>query len=303
MSLKSLIPSAFLFVLFIAAATVGEEAQPPAPAQPPLQVLADCLKAIENHDFAAYVDHLTPEAQRFQAGLAVYFSATASQAVDVDGAADPQTQLLIAALNDLLERHSIPSTAQTPAQMAAVEARTQITGQLFMQALMAAGATAPPAATNSQTIRQNCIEAAGVLKDCKVFLIAALHEVSQPTQVSGAARQETIKPIDLNEMTAVYRIVQWRLYTRGNYAMALANVPLQEDFPSGPDVSSSTPGSNNSTPSELRVDFRKMNGIWKINRIVPFPTVSPQISPANISSADVYRSDAPPVVPPTSRVR
>ena len=300
MPMKSSIPSTILLALFIATPTVGEETHAQPPAQSPLQVLTSCLAAVESHDFEAYVDHLTPEAQRFQAGLALFFVTSASQAGDMG--ADPQTQLLILAMNDLVEEHSIPTDAQTPAEHAAEETRRQVSGQLLMQALAQAGMTSSPAViTSPQLIRQNCIKLAGVLKDCRCFLIAALRELSQPTQVSGAAEEETIKSIGLNEMAAVYRAVEWTLYTRGNYAMALASVP-RETLPSSPDATASAPGSSNSTPSELRVDFRKMNGVWRINRIIPSPAVSPQISPANTSSPEIYRSDAPPVVPPAGHV-
>jgi hypothetical protein len=266
---------------------LAEEAAAAAKSLEPLQILEDCLQAVQSRDFARYVDHLSYEEQRLQAGYALTLAGFMSQSVDSwPVPADPETVLLARALKDLVREHSLSEVSDMESYRHATQARDEMLGQLHAAAW--SGLSGAPSTYGSAVIfspadlRGKCRTSAGLLKDYRQFIIDVLTEAARPTIVSGVQPSESKPTFDFDEYAKSLRGVKWTIYTRGDYAIALAADPGTESQPTTADPAEPKPGAVPGVPatSPLYVGFRRFDGVWKIDHLLPTSALNPRTSQA-----------------------
>ncbi len=264
--------------LLMAPLLLADEAVPASKSLEPLQILKDCIQAVQSGDFARYVDHLSKDEQQIQAGYALLLANIMTKAADTGTEAnDPGTILLARALKDLVRDHSLSEVFDNQAYQYATQARDQMIGQVSTAVTSASyGANVsnriPPPA-----VRERCMTSTGVLKDHRQFLIAVLTEASRPTVVSGDKPAESEPTFDFDEYTNGFSEAKWTIYTRGDHAIAVAASPHAEDRPStsAPNQLQPVPAQGAQKPSPFNVGFRRIDGVWKIDRLLPVAALSP----------------------------
>jgi len=113
-------------------------------------------------------------------------------------------------------------------------------------------------------------------------------------------------------MAKAYGQIKWIVYTRGDYALALASAP-QADTQSVPQFPAQDAGNADPAPrspsvgsrtASLRVVFRRIEKEWEIDRLLPttalMPTVSTSPPQADFVPAQVYASEPRRVPMPNS---
>lgn len=268
-----------------------------APEKAPLQIVDESLRAIEAGDFATYVDHLSAEEQKVQAGFALLMWATVSPSMDeAFERFEPQELLLLRALNDVVIEHSALTAGEGESPTAqAMRLAAKIQGLLSGAAEASAGYSSSGYATSQAAgptrVYDLLQKTAGMLKDPREFLIVVLTELSRPTYIDGALSKNP-ESLGLTEMVKAYREQKWSLYVRGNYAVAApADVPPQIPAKDEADASrASEPSATDSLrrPPEFdpyqappssppyqpisaapRIEFQKIGGAWKISHVAP----------------------------------
>jgi hypothetical protein len=293
----------FLALATASSSSIADDSKDDRTAMQPQQILDDCVQAVQAGDFHRYVGHLSEQEQVAQAGFVLFITSTMSPSPDDY---EPEVFLLTRALNDLVKQYAIPESQRSPEQQAAEEARKGMLGQAFRAAI------APPGVShlynpnsNSSGIRETCIKSAGILRDPQRFLVAALTETARPTHISGEETKKCKTSIDFGGMAKAYGQAEWTLYTRGNYALAIASAPRADartvpQFPARNAVNGVPAGvvaspSVGSLPTSLRIVFRRIEGVWKIDRLLPptvlMPTVSTSPPQANLLPAQIYPGD------------
>jgi hypothetical protein len=239
------------------------------PAKAPLEIVDECIRAVQQRDFASYVDHLSGDEQKMQAGYALFLSSTIVPAFEVDAdQIEPEMLLLLRAVGDLVKEHT--ADGLDPSGVSPVRAANHsLFEQVFVPAMTDYGVGyAMPQSVRPPRVREVFMKSAEALKDPRSFLIAVLTEYSRPVQVAGAEPMNHSNLPALAELAKVYQRQEWTLYTRGNYAIA---VPVKRESvlhsPSdGPQPISSEP---EQAPWPLQIEFQKIDGAWKISHILP----------------------------------
>ena len=198
----------------------------------PLDVIADCVDAVKQRDFRRYVDHLSPDEQKLQAGVVLLIQSSGMMSVAIGAGNDtrPSDRLLMYVLNDLRKKHTVPKSEIEDKHTVPGQANAALLGQVVNGAVQQIGAEYLQLGVQFPTSgRHQCIQSAAVLKDPAAFLAEALEEVLRPTEVSGKQPKE---PVDTLSMTDViedlcepYEKLEFTLYTRGDYAIAIADLP------------------------------------------------------------------------------
>ena len=247
--------SSTMVLVLLASPLLADEpvAKPPAQPLQPLQVLEDCAQAIETGDFGRYVDHLSKDEQRQQAGYILYVSRLNLDAHEQSSQMfDPQLYLLAHALTDLFTTHRASNGRQVTSQPPA--ARPSYNG--------------PP--SPGQMMAQYS-RTAEVLGDARKFLVDALAEISRPTDVTGETTAPSHALVGMVATIPSVKDLKWTVYTRGDHAVALAPQPV-------------TPGSGSAdyqplaiSPSLQRpyIEFQRSDGHWKITRILQSAIIKP----------------------------
>lgn len=273
----------------------------PAPEKTPLQIVEESLRAIESGDFSTYVDHLTEEEQKVQAGLALLLWATVSPSMEeAFERVDPQELLLLRALNDVVIEHSASPTNEGESPTArAMRLAAEIQGLFSAPATSSAGYSsgysysgyAPAPTTGPTRVYDLLQKPAGTLKDPRAFLIVVLTELSRPTVIDGAPATSPENEV-LAGMVKAYREQKWSLYVRGNYAVAASSTsavkaptegeteaskasapqpPAKSGLLDPPefDPYNDAPASAPFQPTSVapRIEFQKIGGVWKISHI------------------------------------
>jgi hypothetical protein len=264
-------------------------------AMQPDQILDDCVQAVQAGDFQRYVGHLSEQEQASQAGFVLFITSMMSPSPDEY---EPEVFLLAQALNDLVKQYAIPESQGSSEQLAAEEARKEMLGQAFRAAVAAPGFShSYNPNSNSTGIREACVKSAGILRDPQRFLVAALTETAQPTHISGEETKKCKSLVDFGGMAKAYGKAGWTLYTRGDYALALASAPRVDarsvpQFPAQNAVNAfpaavvASP-TVDSLPAPLRVVFRRIEGVWKIDRLLPSTVLMPTVSPSPPQASSV----------------
>ncbi len=269
------------FCLPAATPAFGQQPQDAAAQLGPLEILDDCIQAAEKRDFQRYVDHLAPDEHRVQAAYALQAISTMSQSFAYGASAgDPNMLLLSRALSDLLRRHIVPVEQRDENHSEAERALSEMPGATYGIAVRPAApdrypaypATSAPGtsylATNQRMNREAYRKAAGILEDPRQFLVAVLAEAAQTATISGEQSDEVENTFDFDEVVKAYRQLKWTLYTRGDHALAVSHalpaderatqlrVPNQLSVPPASDVVA------------LRVEFKRIDGAWKIDNLI-----------------------------------
>jgi len=238
-------------------------------AMQPRQILDDCVQALQAGDFRRYVGHLSADEQMLQAGYVLSLDSLLSQHGG-DLSAEPEWFLLTCALSDLVKQHTIPESQRTPEYPVAEEARQKVLGQVIQTAFV-------PAGMPTET-RRAYIKSAGILRDPQRFLVAALTEAARPTHVSGVEAKENKSPVNFGELAKACGQEKWILHMRGDYTLALASAPQAD----APQADANSVGQNAVdaghapvTALPLRIVFRRIDGVWKIDRLLSLETLMP----------------------------
>ena len=294
--------------VLMATALWADDGSPEREVLEPLAVLADSIDAIHTKDFARYVEHLAPEERAVQAGYVMFVAQLTSPSIQVGSdAVDPKALLLMRALEDLIDQHVIPEKERNEEQQAAQAVSQQITSQMFFGAMMQTGYGPPhyPTPTNLIGARDACVQSTGVLKDPKAFLVAVLESISSPTQVSSKTAGESTMPSEFSELIESYEELKWTLYTRGDYAVAVFSDPVTvEQQPVTSDAFTAGPQPPPDNLKEPQVEFRRIDGCWKIVRLLPIAGRMPRptvVQPAHYPST-TYPPAAGPLAPYPSPV-
>jgi hypothetical protein len=258
----------------------ANEADNTQSAARPLEVLADCFEAVQNGEFERYVDHLTFDEQRIQAGYVLFITSALSHTTDAADA-DPRLVLLGKALRDVARRHA-GRAANSEAGQLARSLANQSAPVVNLQ-VDPLPAEFPRANASATMTRDACIRASAALADPREFLIAALAEVSRPTSVSGAEPSDSEPLPSLADLVGPFPDLSWTLYTRGDYAIAVVRAPKVE----GPEDNAPQIPSSPKDDPPMRVEFRKADGQWKVDRLLPVHTMLPgiRVEPAPIASS------------------
>jgi hypothetical protein len=277
----------------------------------PRQIIDDCVRAVHEGDFERYVGHLSEKEQVLQAGYVLFVTSLMSISQDEP---DPEAFLVSRALKDLVQQHTVPENERGPEQHAAEQARQQMLSQAFQAAFVAPGQFQPASPHRGAAgIRQGCIELANSLRDPQRFLVAVLAELARPTHISGDDVEESKRPIDYDEVVEAYAQANWTVYARGDYAIALSAVQPVDSHRVPPPVSSDTTdsaltGAHPSPPAQhsperLRIVFRKIEGVWKVDQLLPSNLLTPSFNttPPTVEypSANVRPASPPGIVHPT----
>ena len=244
----SRVRSTFLTVAVISLTATWLAADENTEVLEPLQVLENCIKAAEAGDFAGYVDHLSKDEQELQAGYILQMTKQISSSSSLDrGAAiaDPTLFLMMRTLSDLVKEHTKPPTHLDPSKA-------------FARGLSTQPAPYPAASYPSQVRSLEAYrKGVHVLDDTRRFLIAALAELTRPTLVSGEEVPEPDSFVKIGENIKLAKTLKWTLYTRGDYALAMAIKPKTEEHtgPTGAPL--------------LHVEFKRISGRWLIVRLLP----------------------------------
>lgn len=292
-------------VLTAAGVGLAEDHAATRKSMDPLEIMEDCIEAAKERDFGRYVDHLSPRELQVQAGYALVATSIAAPAIDAGvGVQDPETHLLVRALKDLVQRHSPSDDPWDEKRQAAEQARQQLTSQVLSAAFVQSGTYGGGNPQPQFNTREGFIKSAGALKDTRQFLIAVLDELSRPTIVSGAEPTQPVNSTKCIDVIEEYTALQWTLYTRGDYALAVAAAPKPQT-PQTPCPNSECVGvcayTNESPPT---IEFRKIDGHWKIDRLLPSSVMSPTTptSPSALTPAtfDPYSTCPTPGVRPAT---
>ena len=279
----------------------------------PLEIIQDCIAAVGAGDFGRYVDHLSADELKLQAGYALLVNSIWSQSGDQEGfGSDPETLLLYRALSDLVGRHSLPECQWGPDQQAASKACQRMLNQVIGATVSATSYGYPqPAPTSGPAIRTTFIRSTDILDDPRQFLTDVLGEISRPTIVSGEGSRESAVSNSLGELAAGYAGLKWTLYTRGDYAVAVAVTSSTDDRRPAASGPAWFDGCTAAEVPQTQVEFRRMDGRWKIVRLLPLTVVgSSQAShsqppnctpsPSPVAPASVPAVPAEPIAPATS---
>jgi hypothetical protein len=299
-----LIASTALWLLVLATASspsIADGGTDDTTAMQPQQILDDCIQAVQAGDFQRYVNHLSEQEQVMQAGFVLLITSTMSPSPDEY---EPEVLLFARALNDLVNQYAIPESQRSPEQRAAEESRKKLLGLAFCEAFAVPSVSASYNPNAYSTgIREACIKSAGILRDPHGFLVAVLTETARPTHISGKETKECKSIVDIGGVAKAYGQVEWTLYTRGDYALAVASVPRVDapDVPQFPkqNAVNTGPAAVVASPSEgslsgsLRIEFRRIAGVWKIDRLLPStvftPTFNTSPPEANSVPAPMYQ--------------
>ena len=267
-----------------------------SPAKAPLQILDECIRAVQQRDFATYVDHLSGDEQKMQAGYVLLLSSTILPQVEEGSEQiEPEMLLLLRAVGDLINEHTADDLGRNGGSPTLQAATQMLFEQVLTPAMVNAGVGyVTPQAVTAPRIREVFMKSAGALKDPRLFLIATLTEISRPVQVAGAEPMNHSESPDLAELAKEYERQDWTLYTRGDYAIAVPakgeSVP-QYPADGAPSASSTAepvppppapgapPASSTAAQSSwpLRIEFQKIDGVWKISHILPMSRLTPMI--------------------------
>jgi hypothetical protein len=285
-----------------ASSPAEEEAADAASALSPQEVLDDCLEAIEEGDFARYVDHLSEREQQQQAGYALFATSMMLQAMVAEGEGEqiePETLLFSRAMSDLIEEHRaakpasvgvLPSTMPPPIAPSTYAVYTPTA--VMASAYPSAGVVWPPQA--GELLRQS---AAG-LADPRAFLIAVLAEFARPVEVAGAQPPDGAPQPAFAEKVRALRQEKCTIYTRGDYAVAVpqrAETADSQGLPPGPAEFQAPPPPS---PWPLRIEFRRENGQWKITHLLPLAELGPMVGTTAYASPQPVCFPAPAAYPP-----
>jgi hypothetical protein len=263
-------------VLFSLAATLSPAdkdlyADEQPDAMKPLQILEDCIKAAEAGDFARYVDHLSSDEQKLQAGYILYMTRTTSRSIELGSPVpDPETLLVARTMLDLLDKHVVPESERKAEHHAAAKILGQLTGEVPIEF----NAPHPNEIGNR---RDQTVKSAEVLKDARRFLVEALEELARPTDISGEKVPRTSPFFDLGELIEHTKDLKWTLYTRSEYAVAKAR---QAETP--PKYQTYQPRA--AVRPALHVEFERLDGQWKVTRLLPTAVVFPSNRMASVNS-------------------
>lgn len=277
---------------------VAQEADQQPAELAPLEVLQDCIQAVAQKDFARYVDHLTPDEQKVQAGL-VLLATPHLLIVNIGEDGGPEAILLGRALQALANRHQLPPGH--PARQAAEQVRNQVLlGQPYLASNVgSAGGQRVGNAVTGSLVDHQIRAAAGVLKSPREFLIEALGEVSRPVVVSGRGSKPKGGAFDLNRYAKAYREFGWTAYTRGDYALAVAAPQTSPEPAKTLDVAPAPKAPAEDEPPRLHIDFCRIDGVWKIDHLLPVVMVAPR---TRVEAAWSSQPHPPqPVSPPSHR--
>jgi hypothetical protein len=271
---------------------LADDAATAAKSLEPLQILEECVRAIQARDFARYVDHLSKEEQQAQAGYALYVASmiarSADTGVELD---DPETILLGRSLKGIVEEHRLTVVTDSQAYQRATQARNQILCGPYTPAAPSGSYGGPTLylAVSPTWTRETFITSTGVLTDPRQFLIAVLTEVSRPTIVSGHKQSASQSAFDFDEYAKSYSGVQWTVYTRGDYAIAVSADAKDAGEQAAPVQAEAGPvlaqGSQVDMPSNI--GFRRINGVWKIDCLLPNTALNPQPVSAPVMDASI----------------
>ena len=134
-------------------------------------------------------------------------------------------------------------------------------------------------------IREACIQASGILRKPRRFLVAALTETVRPTHISEGEQRQIKSPVDIGGITNAYSQTKWIVYTRGDYALALPSAP-QADAQNVPQLPAQDAVNVDPTPqspamgspsTSLRIVFRKIEKEWKIDRLLQTTALTPTV--------------------------
>ena len=237
----------------------------------PLEIVADCLEAAQQRDLGRYVDHLSSEEQKVQAGYVLLITSLYAQSTDLGGGTeDPEFYLLVRALKDIVRQHSIPKGEWDQEQQAAEETRRKMTSQLWSAIFGQPTVYGHGLPTPSLGVRQCCLKSTDVLKDTRQFLIAVLTEASRPTLVSGAEPAQPASSTMCVDLVKAYAALKWTLYTRGDYALAVASEPTPYQAPPAQCTDSGCVAVYPPVSApQVNIEFRRIDGQWKIDRLLP----------------------------------
>jgi hypothetical protein len=252
----SRVRATFLTVAVFSLTTTWIVADEKPEALEPLQIIEDCIKAAEAGDFARFVDHLSEDEQKLQAGYILKMTQSMSASYSPDqgagGIADPTVFLMTRTLNDLVKEHIVPAsphgTPNGPYGNPLAYPMPTVPSQYSSQV------------KSDAEYRWSVV---GVLSDTRRFLIAALTEFARPTQVSGEDALETSSFVNVGETIKLAKSFKWTLYTRGDYALAVA-IKTKAVKPNGPTSALPT-----------HVEFKRINGRWMITRLLPVSMLRP----------------------------
>ncbi len=233
-------------------------------AKQPLEVLEDCIQAAESGDFARYVDHLSPDEQTLQAGCILFMTSTASRSYELGASiTDPEFFLLTKTMHDLVQQHKVPEGERN----AEFETAQQLLAQLTGEPNGYYSNPGQPTRFHLPAQREVPKVIVGVIKDPRDFLIAALGEIARPTNVEGEGDSKPNSSVNVGEFIKSAKALKWTIYTRGDYAVAILNKPKPKTpVPSYP--------SQVANP-QTHVEFKRIDGVWKITRLLPSSSVFP----------------------------
>jgi hypothetical protein len=273
----------------------------------PLEIVADCIEAAGQRDFARYVDHLSTQEQQVQAGYALLVASVSASSIESgDDATAPETYLLVRALKDLVQQYSPADGQWDSDQQAAQQVRQQMVGRWLSANLTQPTFYASAYGTAPIPFRAGLIQSTGVLKEPRQFLIAVLEELARPTLVSGAVPARKAAPNMCTDVVETYAALNWTLYTRGDYALAVACGPPPQPIDPAASTGSTPHTVYRPVPvPQQTVEFRRVDGRWKIDRLLhvaewpaasttePPGSCSPVISPYGPANAAPGVAPAP----------
>jgi len=293
--------STVLTLTVFSLAVAGLLADEKPDALEPLQVLEDCIEAAAAGDFATYVDHLSQDEQDLQAGYILLTSRSVSRAMDLGlPVADPEMLLLARTMRDLVARHTVPASERDAAYQAAENRLADLAGEPPKTSPSVPVVQTPsypnpyPPATNYAPAtprgnppyaipvgREHWTRLVGVLKNPRDFLVAALAEIARPTDVTGEQVEKSNGLVNVGELAKSAQGLKWTMYTRGDYAIAVAKtprstLPAQPDSPVGASdryAARAAAGDSDADPP-YQVQFQRIDGRWKITRLLPVSAIS-----------------------------
>lgn len=196
----------------------------------PLDVIADCVDAVQQRDFRRYVDHLSHDEQKLQSGVILFIQSSGMLSLNSGDAGNtlPGDRLLLYVLNDLRKKHTAADWG--PEQTAANQAVAALYGEANNGAIQQVGAPYVGQGVSYPTSgRELCIQSAATMKDPAAFLVEALEEVFRSTVVTGKPPNKNVDTLSMTDVIEdvckPYEELEFTLYTRGDYAIAVAELP------------------------------------------------------------------------------
>lgn len=231
----------------------------------PLQVLEDCLLAAESGEYSRYVDHLTAAEQKVQAGYIVYMTSSMSASLEQGSSFDPgpETALMARAMQRHIEQHAVPVDKRTDTYREAANILAQIIGAPLPY-------QSPPQThqQRSASNREQSARCANLLEDARAFLLTAFAELAQPASISGEppAEQSVSQFFDVPRLAKQAKALKWTLYTRGEFAIAVAVTG---------DALPRVAGQPQNAQMRASIEFQQVDGEWKITRLLPNSMLAP----------------------------